>query len=72
VGAAVGVEFLPTLTDPMVQAVQLIATGGGLIAGPHIVARAGEKHVTPIADPRDNDGNPLVPEKVYQPESYSI
>ena len=72
IGTVFGVELIPSLTEQMTQAVQLVTIGGGLYAAPQAAARAGEKYVTPIEDPRDNDGNKLIPEATARPTDYSI
>jgi hypothetical protein len=61
VGAIAGVDQVGFLTEQATQMVQLFATGGAVIAAPVLAARAGEKHVTPVSDPRDNQGRRLVP-----------
>ena len=61
VGALVGVDQVGFLTEQATQVIQLLATGGAVVAAPVLSARAGEKHVTPVDDPRDNQGRRLVP-----------
>ena len=59
VGSVVGVEAVGALAEPAKEVIQLLATGGALIAAPQVAVRRGEKHVTPVSDPRDNQGRQL-------------
>jgi hypothetical protein len=52
-----GVHLTPQLQDGIVQLLTLLA-----ILGPLVAAYLARKHVTPVADPRADDGTPLVPE----------
>ena len=61
IGTAVGAEVLLPLTEEATKVVQLLAGSGAIYAAPALAARAGEKYVTPVEDPRDNQGRRLVP-----------
>lgn len=61
VGSIFGVNQIPVLADSATQAIELLATGGAITAAAKATARAGEKFVTPTADPRDDQGRRLVP-----------
>lgn len=53
--AALGIHLAPGVQDFVVQAWPVVA-----ILVPFATALAARRHVTPVADPRDADGNPLV------------
>lgn len=54
--AVPGVHVAPAIADAVPQLATLAA-----IATPFVTAWLARKHVTPVADPRDRDGAPLVP-----------
>lgn len=61
VGSFVGLEQLSALPEQATPVIQSLGSGGMLYASTKITASRGEKHVTPTADPRNDDGVPLVP-----------
>ena len=71
---AAGLDAFNLVTESAAQVVTLLAEGGLLIGGTVAGATvyAGKKQVTPVADPRDNEGNKLVPEVTVHPTEYTI
>lgn len=61
VGSLFGVNQIPDLGETATNVIELLATGGAITAATQATARSGEKHVTPVSDPRDNQGRRLVP-----------
>lgn len=58
-GATFGATQIVELADHAPEIVGSFAAGGLLIQN-KIVEKRAEKNVTPLVDPRDNDGNSLV------------
>lgn len=58
-GTYLGVEQFAGLPDVVEPIIKAFAAGGVLLTA-RSAAKAGEKHVTPVRDPRDDEGNRLV------------
>ena len=64
VGASFGVTQIAELADQAPQIIGSLAAGGVLIQN-KVIEKRSERHVTPLADPVDDDGNRLV---AFSPE----
>ena len=67
IAGIIGVDQISALSEPAQEVIKLLATSGALIGVPHIAARRGEKDVTPVSDPRDNEGKRLIAEEQKLP-----
>lgn len=63
---ALGIQVRPELRDAVIGLTPLVA-----IVVPFVTALAARKHVTPVSDPRDRDGTPLVPQEKDNAKSDS-